>query len=502
MLNINFVKEEPIESEGLVVLIDNQLKVDPKIIKLDSKIHGLISKVVQNPDLFSGKFGSTRTLTYSGEGGALKRIILLGTGDESKLEESSIEELGGKIFSAAKCAKIKNLGIFTERKLGNFSISSCASSIGSGILLKSYSFDKYFTGKKEGEKFKIEKVDIFTDNIEESEKIFIEKKAIATAVYLARNCVSEPANILYPESYSEIITEELEDLGVEVEIFGEREMKNMGMGALLGVGQGSQNESKLVVMKYIGDDKHKAPVALVGKGVTFDTGGISLKPSLNMHDMKYDMAGSAAVFGTIKALALRKAKVNVVGVVGLVENMPSGHAQRPGDVVKTMSGKTVEVLNTDAEGRLVLADAMWYAQEKFNPLCLVDVATLTGAITVCLGNSFAGCFSNDEELAGNLIKSGEKVKEKLWRMPLHPDYDEAMDSEIADVANISSVPGAGSSTAAQFLARFLKDGVKWAHLDIAGMAWKKKESNICPKGASGYGVRLLNSFIKDYYESK
>ena len=276
----------------------------------------------------------------------------------------------------------------------------------------------------------------------------------------------------------------------------------MSMGALLGVGQGSNNESKMVVMQYNGASQDEQPVAFVGKGVTFDTGGISLKPSTGMADMKYDMAGSAAVVGVMKALAARGAKVNAIGVVGLVENMPGGNAQRPGDVVTTMSGQTIEVLDTDAEGRLVLADALWYTQDRFKPKFIIDLATLTGAIVVALGNTYAGCFSNNDALADQLLKAGLEVNEKVWRMPLHQDYDDMINSDIADVANLSNARGAaGSSSAANFLQRFIGGNNCWAHLDIAGMAWEKKGSAINPKGATGYGVRLLNQLIQDYYET-
>jgi leucyl aminopeptidase len=323
-------------------------------------------------------------------------------------------------------------------------------------------------------------------------------------VYFARDLVSEAPNILYPESYAEQIIEKLEPLGIDVQVLGEREMRNLGMGALLGVGQGSAKESKLVVMKYQGGNSDQKPVCFVGKGVTFDTGGISIKPAAGMGDMKYDMGGSAAVVGAMKALALRNAKVNAVGIVGLAENMPGSNAQRPGDIVTSMSGQTIEVLNTDAEGRLVLCDCITYLQENFDPDCIIDLATLTGAILIALANTYAGCFSNDDELANKLINSGSNVNEKLWRMPLHKDFDEMLKSPIADISNIGGERGmAGSSTAAHFIGRFIKDGVKWAHLDIAGTAWEKKGKNpICPIGAVGFGVRLLDQFVQDNYESK
>lgn len=506
MLNITFVNQQkPDENdEVLVLLIDELLRLDNDLMKLDQQVHGLIAKTMQDTKLFAGKFGQVRYITTTNKDGHIKVILLVGTGDEVKLTEAAMEELGGKIFSAASLAKIPHVKVLLGDKIGHFVQKDAAALIASGALLASYRFDKYFTKQKEENKPVIKNLEIIADNPEEAEVLFIEKKALAIGVFSARNFVSEPPNHLYPESYAEQIIMLLEPLGVEIEVLGEREMRNLGMGALLGVGQGSQNESKLVVMKYQGlDDDSEPPVALVGKGVTFDTGGISLKPSAGMADMKYDMAGSAAVVGAIHSLALRGARANVVGVIGLVENMPGGNAQRPSDVVVTMSGQTAEVLDTDAEGRLVLADAIWYAQDKFNPKCVVDLATLTGAIVVALGNTYAGLFANNDDIANQLTKAGDNVNEKLWRMPLHKDFDDMIKSDIADVANLGNVRGAaGSSTAAHFIGRFVKEGMAWAHLDIAGMAWEKKGAAICPKGATGYGVRLLNRFVKDNYEQK
>lgn len=503
MLNINFIKEESLHNQGIVVFISDQLKLDSNLIALDQQHHGLISKTMQNKLKFTGKFGQVKVITSVIKTGEIKYLILVGLGAEEKLKESQIEELGGKILSQSTCAKISSIGLKLTGRIGNFAPHIFTALIASGALLASYRFDKYRTTLKEEEKFAVESLEIVTDNQLETEKLFEEKNLIAQAVFFTRDISNEPANIKSPQVYADRVAKYLEELGVDVAIIGEREMKNLGMGALLGVGQGSQNESKLVVMEYYGSDEDTAPIAFVGKGVTFDTGGISIKPAGNMDLMKYDMAGSAAVVGAIAALSARKAKVNVIGVIGLVENMPSGNAQRPGDVVTTMSGKTAEVLNTDAEGRLVLADAIWYAQEKFKPECVINLATLTGAIVVALGHTYGGCFSNNDELAEKLIKSGDKVNEKLWRMPLHNDYDEMINSDIADVANISNVPGAASSsTAAHFIKRFVKDETAWAHLDIAGVANSKKASSLGPKGAVGYGVRLLEQFVKDYYEQK
>ena len=310
--------------------------------------------------------------------------------------------------------------------------------------------------------------------------------------------MSEPANTLYPETLAERAAS-LTEFGLSVEVLDENRMRELGMGALLGVAQGSVRPPRLVVMEHRGGPADTAPIAFVGKGVTFDTGGISIKPAAGMGDMKWDMAGAGAVIGLMRLLGARNARVNAVGIVGLVENMPSGSAQRPGDIVRSMSGQTIEVLNTDAEGRLVLADALWYCQDRFKPQLMVDLATLTGAIIVALGNEYAGLFANNDELAERLIASGNAVGEKLWRMPLGDSYDRAIDSDAADVKNIGGDRGAGSTIGAQFIKRFVND-VPWAHLDIAGVAWSKKDSATVPKGATAFGVRLLDRFVAEYYE--
>ena len=501
MLNVNFTEEELLNTQALIVFIDDKLKLDSDLISLDQQHHGLISKTIANKLQFTGKYGQIKIIPSVVKSGEVKYLVLAGLGSEEKLTEVKIEELGGKILQNVTNAKIATIGLKIKNRISSFTSSLVASLIASGALLASYRFDKYRTTLKEADKFVVESFEISADNNVEATKLFEVKKLIAEGVFFTRDISNEPSNIKTPQIYAERIADILEELNVDVSILGEREMKNLGMGALLGVGQGSQNESKLVVMEYQGASKDAPYIALVGKGVIFDTGGISLKPSNNMHLMRYDMCGSAAVVGTIIAVASQELPVNIVGVVGLVENMPSGNAQRPGDVVTTMSGQTAEVLNTDAEGRLVLADAVWYAQEKFKPKCVIDVATLTGAIVVSLGPTYAGCFSNNDELADKLIKAGEEVNEKLWRMPLHEDYDAMINSDIADMANIGNVPGAaGSSTAAHFIKRFIQEGVEWAHLDIAGVANSSKPSSLGPKGAVGYGVRLLEKFIKENYE--
>ena len=323
--------------------------------------------------------------------------------------------------------------------------------------------------------------------------------AIAEGVALTKELVTEPANIIYPESFVERC-KHLAELGVEISVLDDKDMAALGMGALLGVAQGSRRPARLLVMKWDGTGgSQERPVALVGKGVTFDTGGISIKPAAGMEDMKWDMGGAGAVAGAMKALAGRKAKAYVVGVCGLVENMPDGNAQRAGDIVTSMSGQTIEVLNTDAEGRLVLCDALHWVQEKYNPEYIVDLATLTGAIIVSLGSEYAGLFSNSDELADKLTAAGKASGDPLWRFPLSKAYDKMIDSPIADMKNIGG-KGAGSITAAQFLGRFIKDGVKWAHLDIAGTVWADKAGPVWDKGATGFGVRLLDRFVADNFE--
>ena len=364
-----------------------------------------------------------------------------------------------------------------------------------GIKLKSYNFSKYKT-KNKNQNFEIEiesKINFLTDNKE------MRFESLIKGIEMTKDLVSEPGNILHPDEYAKRLNQ-LKKLGIKVTVYDKTKLKKLGMNALLGVGQGSIRGSYLVTMEWNGDKLRSKSLAFVGKGVCFDTGGISLKPAKFMEDMTYDMAGSAVVVGLMKSLALRKAKVNVIGVVGLVENMPGGNAQRPGDIVKSYSGKTIEVLNTDAEGRLVLADALTFTEEKFKPQLIIDLATLTGAIIVSLGSEYAGLFSNNDKLSKQIYDAGQKVEEKVWRLPLHKNYDKLIDSKNADMQNINYVGGAGSTTAAQFLQRFILNKTPWAHLDIAGMAFSKYGGALNSGGATGYGVRLLNKFVEDNYE--
>ena len=424
-----------------------------------------------------------------------KKIIFINQKDNK--DEFKNQNIGGKVISEIKSAKEINVIFSNENKtLENYYFNFFL-----GCFLKKYSFTKYKTIFKKNENAK----EIINLLITSSNKNFFIKiknniENIINGVFLTRDLVSEPPNYLNPERFvSEI--KKLSKLGLKVDVFDYSKMKKIGMNALLGVAQGSKNLPYFVTITWKpNNSKNKKPLSFIGKGVCFDTGGISLKPAKFMEDMKYDMAGAGAVVGLMKTLARRKAKSYVVGAVALVENMPGGSAQRPGDIVKSYSGKTIEVLNTDAEGRLILADAIYYIDEQYKPELIVDLATLTGAIVVSLGSEYAGLFSNNDKLSEKLIKAGEIENEKLWRFPLHKNYDKLMDSKIADMQNINYSGGAGSITAAQFLQRFLKNGTPWAHLDIAGMAWTKKDLETIPTGATGYGVKLLNKFVEKYYE--
>jgi leucyl aminopeptidase len=447
---------------------------------------------------FKGKKGEC--LTLLNPQASPSHLIIIGLGKATEVTALRLEEAGAGAIAAALAAKVTHLDIAADLpKSVKIAQGEAAARLASGAKLRAYAFDKYKTKTKPEDKPKLKTVSVLTTALDKAKKHYAPLEAIAQSVAFTRDIVSEPANIIYPATLA-AQAKTLEKLGVNVEILGEAAMKKLGMGALLGVGQGSVRESQLVVMQWNGGKKGTKPVALIGKGVTFDTGGISIKPANGMEEMKWDMGGSATVIGTMRALAARKAKVNVVGVVGLVENMPDGNAQRPGDVVTSMSGQTIEVINTDAEGRLVLADALWYTQGRFKPECMLDLATLTGAIIVCLGSWRAGLFSNNDKMAEAIAKSAERVGEPVWRMPLGEEYDKMINCDIADMQNVGEGREAGSTTAAQFLQRFVND-VPWVHLDIAGVAWQNKERfKLAPKGAVGWGVRLLNDWIEQNYE--
>jgi leucyl aminopeptidase len=446
---------------------------------------------------FKAKKGESLTLLNPGKGAS--HLLVVGLGKAKEVNALALQEAGAHALAAALSAKVAHLDVAASISGVKQDAATIAANLAYGAKLRAYRFDKYRTKEKPEEKPKLKTVSVVTSALDKAKVQYAPLSAIAASIHFTRDIVSEPANIIYPATLA-AEAKKLEKLGVKVEVLGEAQMKKLGMGALLGVGQGSVRESQLVVMQWLGGKKGEKPVAIIGKGVTFDTGGISIKPAGGMEEMKWDMGGSATTIGTLRALAARKAKVNVVGVVGLVENMPDGNAQRPGDVVTSMSGQTIEVLNTDAEGRLVLADALWYCQDRFKPACMVDLATLTGAILVALGSHRAGLFSNNDKLADALSKAAERTGEKLWRLPLGEEYDKMINCDIADMKNISDGREAGSVTAAQFLQRFVND-VPWAHLDIAGVAWWNKPlSPLAPKGAVGWGVRLLNDWIAENYE--
>jgi len=448
---------------------------------------------------FKGRKGQSCTLWAPGAG--LSKIVAIGLGKPDELTPEAAEAAGGAI--APMIAQEREAMVAAEGMAPEL-----GAALALGLTLRGYRFDRYRTQEKEEDRPRLERVAIATADTAAAKAAWAPMRAVADGVALARDLVSEPPNVLGPEEMAERCRG-LEKLGIEVEVLGPKEMKKLGFGALLGVAQGSAREPRLVVMQWLGASGGKGkraggakPVAFIGKGVTFDTGGISIKPAQGMEEMKFDMAGAGAVIGLMAALAGRKARLDAVGVVGLVENMPSGTAQRPGDVVKTYSGQTVEVINTDAEGRLVLADALWYCQERFQPRFMVDLATLTGAIIISLGHEHAGLFSNDDELAQRIMAAGKAVSEPCWRMPMGEAYDKQLKSDIADMKNVGGRPG-GSITAAHFIQRFVdtrRGHMPWAHLDIAGTAWASKDLPTVPKGATGFGVRLLDRLVAEHYE--
>ena len=496
-MKVAFAKPEIPASGTLVALAADGRKLSKLAGQLDKATKGAITRALE-ASRFKG--GAEEFLTLLAPAGVdVARIIVAGIGTPAKYDALAAQSLGGRLVAALNGTGEKDVSVWIEQ-VGDMKLDEAefAANVAYGARLRFYRFDKYKTKEKPEQKPSLKHFSVLVADAADAKRAFGPMDKVVDAVNFARDLVSEPANVIYPETLA-AEAKKLSEFGVEVKVLGVKEMTKLGMGALLGVGQGSSRESQLVTMQWNGGGKEK-PIAFVGKGVTFDTGGISIKPAAGMEDMKWDMAGSAAVIGTMRSLAARKAKVNAVGVVGLVENMPSGTAQRPGDIVTSMSGQTIEVLNTDAEGRLVLADAMWYCQETFKPKVMIDLATLTGAILIALGNIYGGMYANDDELARQLESSGKATGELLWRMPLGAAYNKMMDSPAADVKNISGSRNAGSITAAEFLQRFVQKGTTWSHLDIAGMAWADKDSPTTPRGATGYGVRLLDRLVAAHYE--
>ncbi len=493
-MKITFAELALPKAGAIVLGVGQGKKLGPVARDVDKASGGAISRALKVGS-FEGKAKQLLDIVAPANV-PFSRILLAGTGE--KLGEREQADLGGRVLAQLNRSGEEKATFMVD--FGGRDVPGVAAQLGFGALLRSYRFAKYRTKAKEnGEngKPKMASLAVAVKGAAAARRAFGPLEKLAEGVAFTRNLVSEPPNELYPATFAKEVRQ-LTKLGVKVEVLGETQMEKLGMKALLGVGQGSARESQVVVMQWNGAARSKQPIAFIGKGVTFDTGGISLKPAAGMGDMKWDMGGAGAVSGLMKALAGRKAKANVVGLLGLVENMPDGNAQRPGDIVTAMSGKTIEILNTDAEGRLVLADVLWYCQKRFKPAFMVDLATLTGAIITSLGHEYAGLFCNDESLSKNLIAAGEATGEKLWRMPLAEAYDKMIDSDIADVKNIGG-RDAGSITAAQFLQRFTNE-VPWAHLDIAGMAWSTKDADTVPKGGTGYGVRLLDRLVRDNYE--
>ncbi len=473
--------------KNYVLFTDQNFKINGLNKLTLKKDSSFITNVIKSTVLKKKEFLTINLNSYQ------KIVLIKNKNNQSTLEN---EKQGANFFNYIKLNFLTDLTFLEDNiKNTNFNNKLFLDEFFHGLKLKSYSFDKY-KSKKENQIYKIS-ISLITKTLKLSKNKRFD--SLIEGIALTKDLVSEPGNILHPDEYSKRLLR-LKKNGLKVSVLNEKQLKKLGMNALLGVGQGSIRGSYLVILEWNGTKSTEKPLAFVGKGVCFDTGGISLKPAKFMEDMTYDMAGSAVVVGLMKSLALRKAKVNAVGVVGLVENMPGGNAQRPGDIVKSYSGQTIEVLNTDAEGRLVLADALTYTEKKFKPKFIVDLATLTGAIIVSLGSEYAGLFSNNDNLSNQIINAGFDVDEKVWRMPLHKNYDKLINSKNADMQNINYIGGAGSTTAAQFLQRFILNKTPWAHLDIAGMAFSKYGGAFNSEGATGFGVRLLNKLIEENYE--
>lgn len=498
-MKISFAKFA-LPTDGAVVLPVLEGKVLTSAgADLDGRCSGALTRAMA-ASKFEGKKDQT-LIVVAPHGSELSRVVLLGLGKPEAVDAQAAEGFGGTAVAQLLTTGDTDAVLMVEAMDGvALGAAEFAAHAGLGARLRGWRFDKYMTKEKKDDKPALKRVSLHVGDHKAAKEIFQPLDHIADGVLLTREVVSEPANVIYPESLA-AEAKKLTELGVEVEILGEKQMRKLGMGSLLGVGQGSERESQLVVMQWKGAaDANTQPIAFVGKGVCFDSGGISIKPAASMEDMKWDMGGAGVVIGLMKALAGRGAKVNVIAVAGLVENMPSGTAQRPGDVVTSMSGQTIEVINTDAEGRLVLADALWYTQDRFKPKFMIDLATLTGAIIIALGDQHCGLFASDDALAERITAAGKAVGEPAWRLPLGEAYDKQLKSDIADMKNVGGREG-GSITAAQFLKRFTNE-VPWAHLDIAGVTWSKKDTATVPKGATAFGVRMLDRLVAEHYEER
>ena len=490
---IDFQAHGVTETGDLVVFVDDNLRPTPAVAKqIGQKAVDLIAKAAAAEN-FKGKAKSAMTILAPSALSA-DRLVVIGIGGEKDRASMDWAQLGGLVagkVSAKTATAVLDLP-------GLEATPDAVADVALGVHLRRYSFDRYKTKKDETKNENTTRLTLSVADPAAAKKIYKSREGVAAGVNMARDLVNEPPNVLGPKEFA-ARAEALGKVGVEVEVLDEKAMQKLGMRALLGVGQGSTRGSRVVVMRWNGGKASDQPIAFIGKGVVFDSGGISIKPGAGMEDMKGDMVGAACVVGLMHALASRKAKANVVGVIGLVENMPDGNAQRPGDIVTTMSGQTIEIINTDAEGRLVLADVLWYVQDRFKPKFMIDLATLTGAILVALAQEYAGLFSNDDELAQRITAAGQATGERVWRMPVGPEFDKMIESKFADMKNTGGRHG-GSSTAAALLQRFVND-VPWAHLDIAGTAMGSPQTEISRGWSSGWGVRLLDRLVQDHYEA-
>ena len=489
-MNVNFAASRPADATVLALPVMKDGEVPGGA--LDPAGAALVAAAAK-AQRFEGAVGTAAEIFVPAEGGAT-RVVLLGVGEG---EDADYERAGGalvaRLLTSGETAATIDL-------TGSGASAAAAARVAAGAAQRAWRYDNYRTKLADNAKPTLATVTV-VGAADGTDAAYAERDAVTQGLALTRTLVTLPPNILYPESFVEIVTKEVEGLGLQVTVLNAAAMAGLGMGALLGVAQGSRREARILALHWKGASEGEPTLALVGKGVTFDTGGISIKPAAGMEDMKWDMGGAGAVAGAMKALALRKAKANVVGVMGLVENMPDGNAQRPGDVVTSMSGQTIEVINTDAEGRLVLCDCLTWVQRTFQPRTIVDLATLTGAMIISLGNEQGGLFANDDGLADALLAAGKASGDLLWRFPLGSAYDKLIDSQIADMKNVGP-RGAGSITAAQFIQRFVDEGVHWAHLDIAGTVWAEKDGPTWGKGATGYGVRLLDRLVAAQFESR
>jgi leucyl aminopeptidase len=493
-LKLGFAPIAPPSSGVLVLFADESLQLGAGSRSALKSTGDLVERAAR-AEGFKGKMGSVLDLILPSPL-PVSRLVIVGVGKIAELKTKDFLRLGG-IAAGKLSANTREASVFCELP-DQAMTAEQAADLALGMMLRAYAFERYKTKRKEGEERGLKaKVTLGVADLASARKAWRRREALGEGVMLARDLVNEPGNVLFPEEFARR-AQGLKKLGVAVEVLNEKAMRKLGMNALLGVAQGSRREARLVLMRWSGARRAAPPVAFIGKGVTFDTGGISIKPAANMEDMKGDMAGAACVVGLMHALAARKAKVNAIGVIGMVENMPDGNAQRPGDIVTSLSGQTIEIINTDAEGRLVLGDVLWYVKDRFKPQFMIDLATLTGAIVIALGQEHAGLFCNDDTLAERLIKCGQATGERVWRMPLGPEYDKLIDSKFADMKNTGGRHG-GAITAAQFLHRFV-DATPWAHLDIAGTAISSPQTDINKSWSAGWGVRLLDALVADNYE--